>query len=516
MADECPPCSVVLEGGVTSAVIYTTLLSHLSRHYTFRQLGGASSGAVAAAAAAAAEFGRQNKSEPPGGSFGLLSQFPNELKQTSGGPTVLYRLFQPTTRARASFRVAMAALDKKGGDSWAVSAARAALALIANFPVAALLLTLPFIALGWIVVDALWSGPTCSAGFTAVLLCAPATLAAVLAPVASLVLLILWALLVTTWALRENDWGLCSGATEAGFDRAALTPTLHGFFQSLAGLSNGRPLTFGDLWKVPWAEDASETRKPRRGIDLQIITTAVSLARPVRLPGDPGENPLREFFYDLDEWATLFPPDVMKHLITHARPAELTRDDGKKLCALPEPEHWPVLMAARFSLSFPVLLSAVPMYIAVPRREMLRAGTAATQPHFEVRKVYFSDGGITSNCPVHLFDAPLPALPDLWHQLVPVPGRDVHIGVPVGYAGPGARSRNEGRCPLGHTASLSRLHLHDHVHLARQSATRTARLSRGHRPYRFAAQERRPSPRHGWANYRNACGPRHRSRAEAA
>jgi hypothetical protein len=88
----------------------------------------------------------------------------------------------------------------------------------------------------------------------------------------------------------------------------------------------------------------------------------------------------------------------------------LTRDDGKRLLSLPRPEDWPVLMAARFSLGFPLLLSAVPMYIAIPRRAGLR-GNAGSTPPFEARKVYFSDGGITSNCPVHLFDAPLPGFP---------------------------------------------------------------------------------------------------------
>src|SRR5262245_4570796 len=149
MADERPPCSVVLEGGVTSAVIYTTLLARLSQHYTFRQLGGASSGAVAASAAAAAEFGRQTAPGQPGASFDLLGKFPDTLAEVDGRDrTALFRLFQPKPTGRASFSVAMAALDQTGGDSLKASAGRVGKALVANFPQAALLLALPVIGVG--------------------------------------------------------------------------------------------------------------------------------------------------------------------------------------------------------------------------------------------------------------------------------------------------------------------------------------------------------------------------------
>lgn len=93
MAEEGSPCSVVLEGGVTSAVIYASLLARLSQYYTFRQLGGASSGAVAAAAAAAAEFARQNSPARSSASFALLAQFPAQLAVDPCGTTKLFKLF---------------------------------------------------------------------------------------------------------------------------------------------------------------------------------------------------------------------------------------------------------------------------------------------------------------------------------------------------------------------------------------------------------------------------------------
>jgi predicted acylesterase/phospholipase RssA len=190
-----------------------------------------------------------------------------------------------------------------------------------------------------------------------------------------------------------------------------LTPTLHGFFQGLAGRDMANPLTFGDLWWGPRRVDGSRDESGPRQIDLQVITTAVNQQRPMRLPGEPGVDPMQEYFYDPHEWDALFPKPVIAHLRARGRPVTLKHDDGRELLALPLPKDWPVLMAARFSLSFPILLSAVPMYIAVPRRAVLRSAPDAKGRPFEARKVYFSDGGITSNCPIHLFDAPLPRYP---------------------------------------------------------------------------------------------------------
>ena len=421
MGDKCSPCSVVLEGGVTSAVIYASLLARLSRDYTFRDLGGASSGAVAAAAAAAAEFARCNSAGQSTASFTILGAFPALLAGDPGAKqTMLFKLFQPQRKGRASFNVAMAALDRKGDGSLGAAVARVFVALAANFRGPALLAALAVGGTGWLVADWLSSKPGCGAGIESGLLCAAGFFVVILTAVAAGFALVVWALWVTVRALRENHWGLCSGMN--GDDPGALTLTLHNFFQQLSGLGSRAPLTFGDLWWGPTPQDGSERHKPaKRQIDLQVITTAVNLARPVRLPGKPGDDPLLAYFYDPQEWAKLFPSDIMLHLKAHARGATLKHDDGRLLTALPKPEQWPVLVAARFSLSFPLLLSALPMYIAVPRREMLRAGAEAKQLHFEARKVYFSDGGITSNCPVHLFDAPLPGFPTFGVNLYELP-----------------------------------------------------------------------------------------------
>jgi hypothetical protein len=73
----------------------------------------------------------------------------------------------------------------------------------------------------------------------------------------------------------------------------------------------------------------------------------------------------------------------------------------------PGPESLPVVVMARMSLSFPGLLSAVPLY-AVDRN-----GDRGVVRHL------FSDGGISSNFPMHFFDSLLPTRPTFGINLSP-------------------------------------------------------------------------------------------------
>lgn len=47
-------CDIVMEGGVTSGVVYPSFVARLATRFTLRSIGGASVGSVAATAAAAA------------------------------------------------------------------------------------------------------------------------------------------------------------------------------------------------------------------------------------------------------------------------------------------------------------------------------------------------------------------------------------------------------------------------------------------------------------------------------
>jgi predicted acylesterase/phospholipase RssA len=80
----------------------------------------------------------------------------------------------------------------------------------------------------------------------------------------------------------------------------------------------------------------------------------------------------------------------------------------------------PVVVAIRMSLSFPLLLSAIRLYTPHP-----------TLP--TVIESWMSDGGISSNFPIHFFDSWLPGHPTFGLDLQPFPGEDIEKDAPEVY-----------------------------------------------------------------------------------
>jgi hypothetical protein len=106
-------CDLVLEGGVTSAVVYAGLVGRLAEDYRFRSVGGTSAGAVAASAAAVAELARQRTRTDD--AFRALTAFVEELAApAAGGSTHLLELFHPQPATRRVFAVVLAALRVPG------------------------------------------------------------------------------------------------------------------------------------------------------------------------------------------------------------------------------------------------------------------------------------------------------------------------------------------------------------------------------------------------------------------
>ncbi len=192
-----------------------------------------------------------------------------------------------------------------------------------------------------------------------------------------------------------------------------MTNWLAHLIDELAGHPDHRPVTFGDLWSLgdPGA-DLEVLRKcpARRGINLEVVTTCISHGRPYRIPFDT-----EVFYYDPAEWRELFPELVMVWIDRNHRepgPGDPTvRADGVPvLRPLPLPEHLPIVVAARMSLSFPVLLSAVPLYAVDFSLEENQESRKAEKP-VRAERCWFSDGGICSNFPIHFFDQPIPRRP---------------------------------------------------------------------------------------------------------
>ena len=133
-----------------------------------------------------------------------------------------------------------------------------------------------------------------------------------------------------------------------------------------------------------------------------MVSTSLSLGRSVALPIE-GET----FLFAADDMRRLFPPPVVEHLLAHAARAGSGGAVPDGYHVLPAADDLPVIVLARMSLSFPVLLSAVPLYLPADGGG--------------VQRVWFSDGGLTSNFPIHFFDAWLPSRPTFGVNLTSAP-----------------------------------------------------------------------------------------------
>ncbi|MBI5093549.1 MAG: patatin-like phospholipase family protein [Candidatus Hydrogenedentes bacterium] len=395
-------CDVVMKGGITSGVVYPLAIARLAEQFTFKNVGGTSAGAIAAAAAAAAELGRNT------GGFGQLAKLPDYLGSLSpdGKNTNLFGFFQPQSKTRKLFRVAVAGL----GCGFAQGTLRTLWAAVTEFFVSVLFGSLPgvffcvaslLLAHGWFL-----------------LACGVASF--VLLVVGCLVGLGIGIMARVVTALPANNYGLCTGMSDRFFDpprgsglavqSKPLTYWLMEYLDKLAARPPlGPPLTFGDLWGTldPDAE---------RQINLEMMTTCLTHGRPYRLPfrddKDLSEN---RFYFSRRDFEQLFPKRIVDWLVNNPR---VPRGESEKRRAenaqrrrwfesldiypMPEPADLPVVVAVRMSLSFPILLSAVPLFAVDWDRDPL-----GEKPE----RCWFSDGGVCSNFPVHFFDSALPRRP---------------------------------------------------------------------------------------------------------
>ncbi|WP_218585582.1 patatin-like phospholipase family protein [Pseudomonas sp. Marseille-P9899] len=467
-------CDLVMKGGITSGVVYPKLIAQLAKQYDFKNIGGTSAGAIAAAACAAAQYGRNNGNI---NAFDTLEALPEELgRLNKDGKSRLFSLFQPSEQARQHFSVLTEALnqDKVAGG---LAIAKALVNMYQGLLLAGLLLggvlLSPFVAalqLGFgygatLLIALLLM--LVVAGFTAhglngairkrginpaylfglwglmaltlmVVANHPLTwqmlgTAAAMSIVALLVIALLAGALVVLFlrgllkALHANHYGLCSGRNSEAGDEG-LTDWLTHYLNSLAGLDpKGKPLLFQDLWGNDW-------KKPT--INLEVMTSAISQQMVYAIPFR-AQTP--EFFYDRDEWARLFPTQVIAHLDDYqAKRAGRSPQPvvycstGKPLYRLPMRANLPVVVAVRMSLSFPLLLSAIPLY-AIDLSVKETAESKNSKKPVKAKRVWFSDGGIGSNMPLHMFDSMLPHHPTFAinlkpehpsYPIQPVPGKD--------------------------------------------------------------------------------------------
>lgn len=366
-------CDVIMKGGITSGVVYPKAILQLAKKYRFRSIGGTSAGAIAAAITAAAEYGRSS------GGFDQIAKIPEEMQEH------LASLFQPEPEAEALYGLVIDGLVERRLGAALGHVVRGQWPYVAGTLAAGLALSLLALA---------------SAGWVAFILALVLTLL-VTAVVTGLSLLH-----TAPRLLKRLDYGLCPGTSRpCGKGRPALGEWLALTIERAAGRMQGeapppQPLTFGDLAHAP-APEGMTLQPGEETIQLRMVTTNLNMRRPHTLPHLDGN-----FYWRASEFRRLFPGWVVDWMARTCAPS--TRPDpgiGEPLYHFPDPDKLPVVVAARMSLSFPVLISAVPLYRWDYPAGSHKTGTAP------LRRLLFSDGGLSSNFPIHFFDALLPRRP---------------------------------------------------------------------------------------------------------
>jgi predicted acylesterase/phospholipase RssA len=457
-------CDIVLKGGLTSGVVYPLALARLAENFRFSNIGGTSAGAIAAAAAAAAEYGRQT-----GGGLGFarLKKIPDEI-----GPNLL-ALFQPTPVLKPVYDTFIALLNAlpalapiaapvirywgtallsllpgavvflifgvaANSCSYAAFGVLLTLLLPAVALVAKLILVQPtplaksaqdtltvawdaradvpkLLAVLWTPLKGYWRTAVAGVapGILIILLAntcgwvAFGLLVALLGLIGAMIVRFIYAAGVE---LVNNDYGLCPGIRQPYSSDEAFSDWLTRLIDEAAGRSKGQdPLTFGDLASLPSGK-----------INLAMMTTSLMEERPYTLPmmgshhasvapeppqggGATGSGEHHLFVFKRSEWEKLFPARVMEYLLRSCPRFTPLAGESGEFYYFPDEAHLPLVVATRMSLSFPGLICAVPLW----RRDF----TLKPDEQNKLQRCLFSDGGLSSNFPIHFFDHLLPNHP---------------------------------------------------------------------------------------------------------
>ena len=244
----------------------------------------------------------------------------------------------------------------------------------------------------------------------------------------------------TTPQRQRNLLDVMAGVPKPTVEKS-LMPWLNDCLNSLAGVPDGQVMRFGHLWAgldyhqrrlSPTSDDLAEwgrmSQQPdRRLVNLELMTTDLTRQRPFRFPLDATtDDDPEQLWICVDQLredeSQMFPESILKAL-SDTEFQEVHDGHGvvRKLNKLPQPWDLPVIFAVRISMSLPALFQAVRLYrIRRPApiqddfgRTLIDHGQALTLlgPLDSAQELWFSDGGITSNFPVHFFDSALPRWP---------------------------------------------------------------------------------------------------------
>lgn len=358
-------CDLVMKGGITSGVVYPLTAVELAKSYRFSSIGGTSAGAIAAAIAAAAEYDRAN------GGFLRMAKLPDDMGRD------LLRLFQPVPALRPLFQLFLGLL--KPQSRWRKIVSCSVTAML-GYPLQSLLGALPGMLLAIFALHAhAWSLSTGIAVLLLILLGLVGGIALGLRHSIGTV-------------LPMHEFGLCPGKTQPGHKDAALTDWLADIIDSTAGRKTDgteTPLTFGDL---------ANRGGGQAPIELSMMTTNLMMRRPYTLPMHG-----HTYLFRKSDFERLLPARICDFILDKVQAFDTGHADDDYY-HLPAAEDMPLVLAARMSLSFPLLISAIPLYA----RDFTLAQESERQTP---RLCLFSDGGLSSNFPIHFFDRLWPNTP---------------------------------------------------------------------------------------------------------
>jgi predicted acylesterase/phospholipase RssA len=460
-------CDLVMQGGLTSGIVYPQAVLELSRKYSFKNIGGTSAGAIAAAVTAAAELGRRRSERRPDESWtasqraGIGMTGLATVAQSLASPGFIYGLFQPAASSGPAFRllVTLSGRGRKGSSEGHQPRKAGGLASVVGdaTPFLRFLFSMrPALLLGLLIAPVLIGGldlivnPPHGWGWA---LAAPvAILFLVMTTVFGAAIASVFSVLGAADAVRHNFMGMCSGTTIADAQCGpGLTDWMHEVTCALAGSDGQHPVLFSDLWNAPQLDGEPDGKT----IKLAMITTDASHQQPRTLPS---MGP--DFWFCDQEFSRLFPLPIMTALRSTGGPA--VHVGGRDYYRMPPEGQLPIVVAARMSLSFPILISAIPLHQpdpgvrksegsgrpapdksaanskvmdGLPGTGLLQSVDALAQagrydeadaradvrPDAEPTKMqvrWFTDGGASSNFPLDLFDAPLPRWPTFAIDLV--------------------------------------------------------------------------------------------------
>lgn len=359
-------CDLVMKGGITSGVVYPRAVAEIAAHYRLRSIGGTSAGAIAAAFAAAAEYRRQTSPEEPSAGFAAIEAESQTLARS------MKQLFQPAPEMRRLYDLMIALVTARPGERaraarWAVTCSHSTAVALTIAGTSTTVGVACMIGDLWLGIVGLLVGPLLLAAWIGWGLCRDIRV-----------------------RLPANDFGLCPGLRQ-GDGPEGLTDWMCKTIQTIAGKPVDEVLTIGDLKGA--------------GIELAAMTTDLSSRRPFQLP-----LVTAKYWFSEREFRRLFPAHVVERLKGGTQPLPVGKTGAPAdLHPLPVGDAFPVVAVARMSLSFPGLISAVPLWRFDDG--LRRADGATAKPSQRLRRCLFSDGGISSNFPIHFFDALLPSRP---------------------------------------------------------------------------------------------------------